>query len=60
MSSFIKKTYPLLEGTVNLLGLDKNELRKKMIQQDNKKCRIVLLTFFKKKRAKYQNDFLLV
>ncbi len=39
MSSFIKTTYPLLGGTVNLLGLDKNELRKKMIQQNNKKTK---------------------
>ncbi|MDK2803098.1 MAG: uncharacterized protein PWR23_102 [Peptostreptococcaceae bacterium] len=29
MSKVLKKAYPLLEGTVDLLGIDKNHLRKK-------------------------------
>ena len=39
MSKFLKKAYPLLEGTVDLLGIDKNQLRKKMIDMSNKKTR---------------------
>ena len=39
MSKVLKKAYPLLEGTVDLLGIDKNHLRKKMIDMSNKKTR---------------------
>ena len=37
MSKVLKKAYPILEGTVDLLGIDKNHLRKKMIDMSNKK-----------------------
>ncbi len=39
MSKFLKKAYPLLEGTVDLLGMDKNQLRRKMIDNNNKRTR---------------------
>ncbi len=39
MSNFLKRTYPLIEGTVDLLGLDKNELRKRMIEKNNIKTK---------------------
>ncbi len=39
MSKFFKKAYPLIEGTIDLLGMDKNEFRKRMIDRNNKKTR---------------------
>lgn len=37
MSDFFKKMYPMIEGIGSTLGMDKDQLRRKLIESNNKK-----------------------